>query len=77
MQVHCKKWLAASFDNDLLSAVSRGGVKPPCPHLLIFIVKSLIGNTKQVHTPSRLGDSAHTLYSAKLDRHSAVSPLDY
>ena len=39
------------------------------PHLLIFIVKSLIGNTKLVQTPHRLGDSAPSLYSARVDWH--------
>ena len=75
MQVHCKTWLATSFGIDLLCSVSRGGVKPPCHLLLIYIVKSLIGNTKLVHTPNRLGDSA-PLYSARVDWHSTVSPLD-
>ena len=77
MQVRCKKWLATSFGIDLLYAVSRGGVKPPCSHLLIFIVKSLIGNTKIVHTPNRPRDSAPSQYSARVDWHSTVSPLDY
>ena len=73
MQVHCKKWLATSVGIDLICAVSRDGVKPPCHLLLIYIVKSLIGHTKLVHTPNRLGDSAPSLYSARVDWHSTVS----
>ena len=76
-QVHCKKWLATSFGIDLLCAISHGRVKPPCHHFLIFIVKSLMGGTELVHTPNRLGDNVHSLYSASVDRHSTVSPLDY
>ena len=75
MQVHCKKWIATSIY--LLCAVSYCGFKPTFPHVLIFIVKSLIGNTKLVHTPNGLGDSALSLYSAGVDWHSTVSPLDY
>ena len=59
------EWLATSFGIDLLCAVSRGGVKPPCHHLLLYIVKSLIGNTELVHTPNRLGDSVLPLDSAE------------
>ena len=75
MQVHCKKWIATSIY--LLCAVSYCGFKPTFPHVLIFIVKSLIGNTKLVHTPNGLGDSAPSLYSAGVDWHSTVSPLVY
>ena len=70
------KWLATSFGTDLLCAVSRGGVKPPCHHPLLFIVKFLIGNTELVHTPNRLGDSVLPLHSARVDCHSTVSPLN-
>ena len=77
MQVHCKKWLATSFGIGLLCAVSHGRVKPPCHHVLLFIVKSLIGGTELVHTPNRLGDNFPSLYSARVDRHSTVSPIDY
>ena len=46
------KWLATFFGIDLLCAVSHGRVKPPCHHVLLFIVKSLIGGTELVHTPN-------------------------
>ena len=76
MQVHCKKWLATSFGVDLLCAVSHGRFKPPCHHVLLFIVKPLIGGTELVHTPNRLGDDVPSLYSARVDRHNTVSPLN-
>ena len=76
-QVHCKKWLATSFGVDLQCAVSHGRVMPPCHHVLLFIMKSLIGGTELVHTPNRLGDNVPSLYSARVDRQSTVSPIDY
>ena len=72
-QVHCKKWLATSFGIDLLCAVSRCGVKPLCHHLLLFIVKSLTGNTELVHTQNQLGDSVTSLYADRVDWHGTVS----
>ena len=71
------KWLATSFGIDLLFAVSSGGVKPPCHDFLLYIMKSLIGNSELVHTPNWLGDSVLPLYLARVDWHSTVSPLDY
>ena len=68
------KWLATYLGIDLLCAVSRGGDSPPCHHPLLFIAKSLIGNTELVHTPNRLGDSVLPLHSARVDCHSTVSP---
>ena len=58
-------------------AVSHGRVNPPCHHVLLFTVKSLIGGTELVHTPNRLGDNVPSLYSVRVDRNSTVPPLDY
>ena len=40
-------------------------------------MKSLIGNTELFYTSNRLGDSVPSLYSARVDWHNIVSPLDY
>ena len=59
----------------MVCAVFRGRVKPT-KHFFLFIVKSLTGNTKLVHTANWLWDSVPSLYLARENWNSTVSTRD-